>query len=182
MLDKFNKKNCNVVNTPIVIVLKLTREGEGKLIDPTLFRSLIGSLRYLLITRLEIVYSVGLLSRYMEKPKESHWLVAKRVLRYIKGTMDLVFYIHIIMMPHYTDIQIMIGEVIKMKGKAQPNMFLSWIKSFHLDVQKAEYCSSVNMWSQIYGNILFYLWSNMIEEFIKWIWSSTRRIHNYLCG
>ena len=88
MLDKFNKKNCNVVNTPIVIVLKLTREGEGKLIDPTLFRSLIGSLRYLSIIRLHIVYSVGLLSRYMEKPKEFHWLVAKRILRYIKGIMD----------------------------------------------------------------------------------------------
>ena len=97
-------KNCNAVNTPVAMVLKLTREGEGKIIDPTLFRSLIGSLRYLSITRLDIVYSVGLLSRYMEKPKESHWLIAKRILRYIKGTMDLVSYIHKIMMPHYMDI------------------------------------------------------------------------------
>ena len=114
MLDKFNMKNCNAVNTPIAMVLKVTREREGKIIDPTLFRSLIESLRYLLSTRPDIVYIVGILSKYMEKPKESHWLVAKRVLRYIKGTMDLVFYIHIIMM-------------------------------LHLDVQKAEYCSFVNM-------------------------------------
>ena len=106
-------KNCNVVNTPVAMVSKLTREGEGKIINPTLFRSLIGSLWYLLSTRPDIVYSVGLLSKYMEKPKESHWLEAKRALRYIKGTMDLVFYIHIIMMPHYMDIQIMIGEVIR---------------------------------------------------------------------
>ena len=87
-LDKFNMKNCNAVNTPIAMVLKVTREREGKIIDPTLFRSLIGSLRYLSITRPDIVYSVGLLSKYMEKPKESHWLAAKRILRYIKGTMD----------------------------------------------------------------------------------------------
>ena len=86
--DKFNKKNYNAVNTLVAVDLKLTREGERKIIDPTLFRSLIGSLRYLSIIRLDIVYSVGLLSRYMEKPKESHWLVAKRILRYIKGTMN----------------------------------------------------------------------------------------------
>ena len=114
MLDKFNMKNCNAVDTLTAVNLKLTREGQGKIIDPTLFRSLIESLRYLLSTRPDIVYIVGILSKYMEKPKESHWLVAKRVLRYIKGTMDLVFYIHIIMM-------------------------------LHLDVQKAEYCSFVNM-------------------------------------
>ena len=106
-------KNCNAVNTPVAMVSKLTREGEGKIINPTPFRSLIGSLWYLLSTRPDIVYSVRLLSKYMEKPKESHWLEAKRALRYIKGTMDLVFYIHIIMMPHYMDIQIMIGEVIR---------------------------------------------------------------------
>ena len=88
MLDKFNKKNCNTINTPVAVDLKLTRGGEGKIIDPALFRSLIGSLRYHSITRPDIVYSVGLLSKYMEKPKESHWLAAKRILRYIKGTMD----------------------------------------------------------------------------------------------
>ena len=67
--------------------LELTR-GEEKSIDPTLFRRYIGFLRYLSITRLDIFYSVGLLSRYIKKPKESHWLATKRILRYIKGTMD----------------------------------------------------------------------------------------------
>ena len=81
-------KNCNTVNTPVAVDLKLTREGEGKIIDLILFRSLIGSLRYLSITRPDIVYSVGLLSWNVEKPKESHWLAVKRILRFIKGTID----------------------------------------------------------------------------------------------
>lgn len=35
-----------------------------------------------------IVYGVGLVSKYMETPKESHWCTAKRIVRYIKGTLD----------------------------------------------------------------------------------------------
>ncbi|KAJ8628309.1 hypothetical protein MRB53_021616 [Persea americana] len=85
--------NCNPVSTPVATGLRLTKEREGRDINPTLFKSLIGSLRYLTITRPDIVYAVGLLSQYMEIPKESHWVAAKRILRYIKGTMDLgLFY------------------------------------------------------------------------------------------
>jgi len=77
------------VNTPIAIGMKLSREGNGDFVDSTLFKSLVGSLRYLTITRPDIVYGVGLVSRYMETPKESHWRAAKRILRYIKGTLNL---------------------------------------------------------------------------------------------
>ncbi|KAJ8625623.1 hypothetical protein MRB53_034153 [Persea americana] len=85
--------NCNPVSTPVATCLRLTKEGEGRYINPTLFKSLIGSLRYLIITRPDIVYGVGLLSQYIERPKESHWVTTKRILRYIKGTMDLgIFY------------------------------------------------------------------------------------------
>ena len=46
-----------------------------------------------MITRPNIVYGVGLVSRYMETPKESHWLAAKRILRYIKDSLNLgLFY------------------------------------------------------------------------------------------
>lgn len=93
LLEKFKMTNCNAVNTPVLTGSKLSKEGEGKTVDSTLFKSLIGSLRYLTITRPDIVYSVGFFSRYMENPKESHWLAAKRILRYIKGTMDFgLFY------------------------------------------------------------------------------------------
>ncbi|KAL5820270.1 hypothetical protein ACOSQ3_022152 [Xanthoceras sorbifolium] len=55
--------------------------------------SLVGSLRYLTCTRPDILYAVGLVSRYMENPTTTHFKVAKRILRYIKGTIDFgLFY------------------------------------------------------------------------------------------
>ncbi|XP_058073270.1 uncharacterized protein LOC131221984 [Magnolia sinica] len=62
LLKKFKMADCNAVNTPVATGLKLTKEGEGRSVDSTLFKSLIGSLRYLTITRPDIVYSIGLLS------------------------------------------------------------------------------------------------------------------------
>lgn len=56
--------------------------------DSTLFRSIIGELKYLVHTRLDIAYSVGVLSRYIEKPTMLHYNALKRVLRYVKGTPD----------------------------------------------------------------------------------------------
>ena len=69
--------------------MKLSRKGNGDFVDSTFFKSLVGSLRYLTITKPDIVYGVRLVSRYMETPKESHWLAAKRIVRYIKGALNL---------------------------------------------------------------------------------------------
>jgi hypothetical protein len=48
----------------------------------------VGSLIHLTITRPDISIVVGILSRFMQKACEGHWCVAKRVLRYLKGTQD----------------------------------------------------------------------------------------------
>lgn len=43
---------------------------------------------YLITTRLDIMYVLSLVSRFMETPKETHWQVVKRILRYVKGTKE----------------------------------------------------------------------------------------------
>jgi hypothetical protein len=53
---------CNPVNTPIESGTKLSRYDEGKAVDATLYRSLVGSLRYLTCIRSDITYGVGLVS------------------------------------------------------------------------------------------------------------------------
>jgi hypothetical protein len=51
-----------------------------------MFKRLVGSLMYMTTTRPDIMYSVSLISRFMESPQNSHWQVGKRILRYIAGT------------------------------------------------------------------------------------------------
>ncbi|XP_060216930.1 secreted RxLR effector protein 161-like [Lycium barbarum] len=78
---------------PVEEKLKLTKNGTGDFVDATYFRKLVGSLRYLTSTRPDITYGVGLISRFMESPRQSHLQAAKRILRYIQGTQsDGIFY------------------------------------------------------------------------------------------
>ena len=65
---------------------KLGKEKGKDEVNSSQFRSLIGSLRYLLNTRPDLTYSVNYLSRYMNNPSSEHISAAKRILRYIKGT------------------------------------------------------------------------------------------------
>ncbi|KAK2989940.1 hypothetical protein RJ640_013864 [Escallonia rubra] len=93
VLKRFNMKNCNLISIPIKVKNKLSRHVKEGPIDRTLFRSLVGSLRYLTCTRLDILYAVGYISQYTENLTTYHFKVAKRILRYLKGTIDLgIFY------------------------------------------------------------------------------------------
>ena len=74
--------------TPMEERLKLTKASTAAKVDATLYRSIIGGLRYLVHTRPDIAFTVGYVSRFMEDPREDHWAAMKRLLRYVKGTVD----------------------------------------------------------------------------------------------
>lgn len=86
-LKKYDLEECNSVRNPMVPGNKLTKEGSGEAVDPTMYKQLVGSLRYLTATRPDLIYSVNIVSRYMENPRESHMLAVKRILRYVQGTL-----------------------------------------------------------------------------------------------
>ncbi|XP_060210417.1 secreted RxLR effector protein 161-like [Lycium barbarum] len=78
---------------PVEEKLKLTKNGTGDFVDATYFRKLVASLRYLTSTRPDITYGVGLISRFIESPRQSHLQAAKRIFRYIQATQsDGIFY------------------------------------------------------------------------------------------
>nr|GFA98667.1 ribonuclease H-like domain, reverse transcriptase, RNA-dependent DNA polymerase [Tanacetum cinerariifolium] len=84
-----------VIQTDGDISVKLTKVTEGTMVNSTEYQSLIGCLRYLLHTRPDLSYSIGLPSRFMQEPREQNIKAIRQVLRYIKGTKDYgITYMH----------------------------------------------------------------------------------------
>lgn len=88
VLRRFDMENCNSVRSPMVPGNKLSLDEDGELVDETFYKQIIGSLIYITTTRPDLQFSVSLLSRYMSKPTTLHLQAAKRVLRYLRGTVD----------------------------------------------------------------------------------------------
>ncbi|GJZ35810.1 zinc finger, CCHC-type containing protein, partial [Tanacetum coccineum] len=88
ILKDTSMTDSNDTKIPMDPGTKLVKAEDGNSVDATYYRSLIGSLRYLLHTRPDLSYAVGLLSRFMQDPKEIHLKAVKQVIRYIKGTKE----------------------------------------------------------------------------------------------
>ncbi|GKD86191.1 ribonuclease H-like domain-containing protein, partial [Tanacetum coccineum] len=87
ILDRAHMLNCNPSRTPIDTESKLRSDGD-LVSEPTLYRSLVGSLQYLTFTRPDISYAVQQVCLYMHDPREPHFASLKRILRYVRGTLD----------------------------------------------------------------------------------------------
>ncbi|GKD39658.1 ribonuclease H-like domain-containing protein [Tanacetum coccineum] len=87
ILENAHMVNCNSSRTPIDSESKLGADGDP-ISDPTVYRSLAGSLQYLTFTHPDISYVVQQICLYMHDPREPHFSALKRVLRYVRGTLD----------------------------------------------------------------------------------------------
>ena len=95
VLKKFKMDDSNPVGTLMECRIKLSKHEEGNNVDPTLYKSLVGSLCYLTCTRLDILYVVGVVNWYMENPTTTHLKTTKRILRYLKGTIEFGLYYYV---------------------------------------------------------------------------------------
>ncbi|KAF5764307.1 putative RNA-directed DNA polymerase [Helianthus annuus] len=76
--------DCKPIETPMDSVVKLSADSGKELADPTMYRQIVGSLIYLTLTRPDIAFEVGVLSRYMQKPRKPHLDAIRRVLRRLR--------------------------------------------------------------------------------------------------
>ncbi|XP_059627472.1 uncharacterized mitochondrial protein AtMg00810-like [Cornus florida] len=87
LLKKFNMNDSKAVSTPLCPNTKLSLDCTSEAVPSTLYRFIIGSLLYLTASKPDIMYFVGLVARFQSNPKMSHLQAAKRILRYVKGTI-----------------------------------------------------------------------------------------------
>lgn len=90
ILERFGMTDCKPVNSPMDVNAKLSTPADNPSDEKKLpYRELVGALMYLAIaTRPDIAHAVSVLSQFNNCYEQRHWIAAKRVLRYLKGTVD----------------------------------------------------------------------------------------------
>ncbi|GJW58043.1 retrovirus-related pol polyprotein from transposon TNT 1-94 [Tanacetum coccineum] len=89
IVKKYGLHSTDSVDTPMIENKKLDEDLQGKPVDATLYRGMIGSLMYLTSSRPDLNYVVCLCARYQAKPTEKHLQAVKRIFRYLNGTINM---------------------------------------------------------------------------------------------
>lgn len=90
LIHRVHMENCKSVSTHMSVSDKLAKY-HGRLLsdnDAFKYRSMVGGLQYLTLTRPDISFTVIKVCQYLSKPTDMHWEAVKCIIRYIKGTID----------------------------------------------------------------------------------------------
>ena len=89
ILQRTGMAECKGKSTPMETNLKLSKDGDDPMEDPGRYAEAVGMLLYLTTcTRPDMAFAVGVLARFISKPREEHWARVKGVLHYLKETAD----------------------------------------------------------------------------------------------
>ncbi|GKA07402.1 retrovirus-related pol polyprotein from transposon TNT 1-94, partial [Tanacetum coccineum] len=89
IVKKYGLHSTDSVDTPMIENKKLDEDLQGKPVDATLYRGMIGSLMYLTSSRPDLNYVVCLCARYQAKPTKNHLQAVKRIFRYLNETINM---------------------------------------------------------------------------------------------
>jgi histone deacetylase 1/2 len=91
LLRKVNMQKCNGIATPMSSSDKLSKNAGTILTEAEAFvyRSTVGGLQYLCLTRPDISFAVNKACQFLSAPTDVHWSAVKRVLRYVKETLKV---------------------------------------------------------------------------------------------
>ncbi|GJY52184.1 hypothetical protein Tco_0443031 [Tanacetum coccineum] len=76
------------MDTPMVEKSKLDEDPQGKVVDPTHYRGMVGTFMYLTSSQPELVYIVCMCARYQTRPTKKHLHAVKRIFQYLRGTLN----------------------------------------------------------------------------------------------
>ncbi|GKD64537.1 retrovirus-related pol polyprotein from transposon TNT 1-94 [Tanacetum coccineum] len=88
-LKKYDMEICEPSDTPMVEKSKLDEDPQGKVINPTHYRRMIGTIMYLISSRPDLEFFICMCARYQANPTEKHLHAVKRIFRYLRGTINM---------------------------------------------------------------------------------------------
>ncbi|RVW97735.1 Retrovirus-related Pol polyprotein from transposon RE1 [Vitis vinifera] len=88
LLHRTEMFDTKPAKTPGAVGKNLSKFDGDPMDEVTQYRSVVGTLQYLTITRPDIAFAVNKACQFMQQPTSAHWLSVKRILRYLKGTMQ----------------------------------------------------------------------------------------------
>nr|GEU58403.1 hypothetical protein [Tanacetum cinerariifolium] len=87
-LKKYGFESCDPVDTPMVEKSKLDEDKEGKAVDPSHYRGMIGTLLYLIASRPDLQFATCICARYQARTIEKHLHSVKKIFWYLRGTVN----------------------------------------------------------------------------------------------
>ncbi|GJY14691.1 uncharacterized mitochondrial protein-like protein [Tanacetum coccineum] len=87
-LKKYGMESSDPVNILMVEKLKLDEDTQGKVVDPTHYRGMIGTLMYLTASRPDLTFAICMCAWYQAKPTEKHLHAIKRIFKYLRGIVN----------------------------------------------------------------------------------------------
>ncbi|GJX17560.1 retrovirus-related pol polyprotein from transposon TNT 1-94 [Tanacetum coccineum] len=87
-LKKYGFDSCDPVDIPMVEKSKLDEDKEGKAVDPSHYRGMIGTLFYLTASKPDLQFAICMCAQYQARPTKKHLHAVKRIFRYLRGTVN----------------------------------------------------------------------------------------------
>jgi hypothetical protein len=88
ILERSDMTGCNPCHVPMEARLKPSKQSTQPLVDAIAYRSIVGSLRYLVNTGPDFAFVVGYVSHFLVEPREDHLATVKKILRYVAGSCN----------------------------------------------------------------------------------------------
>jgi hypothetical protein len=128
LLTRVGMAQCKPVSSPLSTSEKLSLH-EGTALGPkdaTNYRSVVGALQYLTLTRPDISFAVNKVCQFLHAPTTVHWAAVKRILRYVKQFTNLGLKsaspLHCLLVPF----QMQTGQAVRMIGVLLEGLLFFW--------------------------------------------------------